>query len=488
MATTTLADLIPGIDLPAGSGGTPVTTVTADSRAVVPGSLFFALTGTKDDGRRYIADAIAKGAAAVVAAAGTEVSADVPLVAVEDPRHALAIAASRVFPRQPATVVAVTGTNGKTSVANFARQLWTDLGVASAAVGTLGVSTAAGDEPLGATTPDPVALHLVLDDLAGRGIDHVAMEASSHGLAQRRMDGVRLSAGAFTNLTRDHLDYHRDFADYLAAKRRLFDTLLPKGAAAVVNRAGEAGDAIARAALDAGLKLVTVGGEGADIALLRRQPTQAGQALRIAVFGTIYDVALPLAGDFQASNALAALGLLVTTGTDVGAAVAALGHLTGVPGRLELAGVHGSGAPVYVDYAHTPDALERVLAALRPHVERRLIVVFGCGGDRDPGKRPEMGRIAAAGADRAIVTDDNPRGEDPRLIRAQILAACPGGIEIGDRAAAIAAALSDLSAGDVVVVAGKGHEQGQIVKGETRPFDDRAVVRGALKILRGGAA
>lgn len=488
MATKTLADLIPGIDLPAGSGGKTVTTVTADSRAVVPGSLFFALAGAKDDGRRYIADAIAKGAAAVVAAAGTEVSADVPLITVADPRHVLAIAASRVFPRQPATVVAVTGTNGKTSVANFARQLWSALGLASAAIGTLGVTTSAGDEPLGATTPDPVALHRVLDDLTGRGIDHVAMEASSHGLDQRRLDAVRLAAGAFTNLTRDHLDYHHDFAAYLAAKRRLFDTLLPKGAAAVVVRAGEAGEAIARAALDAGLKLVTVGGEGSDIALLRRQPTQAGQALRIAVFGTVHDVALPLAGDFQAANALAALGLLVTTGIAVDAAVGALGHLTGVPGRLELAGIHGSGAPVYVDYAHTPDALERVLAALRPHVERRLIVVFGCGGDRDPGKRPEMGRIAAAGADRAIVTDDNPRGEDPRLIRAQILAACPGGIEIGDRAAAIAAALSDLSAGDVVVVAGKGHEQGQIVKGETRPFDDRAVVRGALKILRGGAA
>ena len=488
MATRTLADLIPGAELPGGSGGLPVTAVTADSRKAEAGCLFFALAGTMDDGRRYVADAVARGAVAVVAGPGAGIETSVPVIEVADPRRALALAAARFLALQPASIVAVTGTNGKTSVANFARQLWTRLGRPAAAIGTLGVTTEEGDVSLGATTPDPVVLHRVLADLAGRGIDHVAMEASSHGLDQRRLDGVRLSAGAFTNLTRDHLDYHHDFAAYLAAKRRLFDTLLPAGAPAIVNRAGEAGDAIAKAARDAGLTLVTVGGEGADIALLRRQPNLAGQWLRLSVFGAVHEVELPLAGDFQAANAMVALGLLVTTGMEVAATVAALGALTGVPGRLELAGVHGSGAPVYVDYAHTPDALERVLAALRPHVERRLIVVFGCGGDRDPGKRPEMGRIAAARADKAIVTDDNPRSEDPKLIRAQILAACPGGIEIGDRAAAIAAALSDLSAGDIVVVAGKGHEQGQIVKGETRPFDDRAVVRNALRILNGGAA
>ena len=486
MAIRHLADLIAGTAGPVGA--TAISAVTADSRKVQPGSLFFALAGTRDDGRRYVDEAVARGAAAIAVAPGAVLAGSVPVIEVADPRLALAKAASAFFARQPETVVAVTGTNGKTSVANFARQLWSGLGQPSAAIGTLGVTTAEGDQPLGVTTPDPVVLHQVLADLADRGIRHVAMEASSHGLDQRRLDGVRLAAGAFTNLTRDHLDYHRDFADYLAAKARLFDTLLPAGAPAVVNRGGEPADAIGRAALAAGLKLVTVGGEGADIALLRRQPTPAGQALKLSVFGAAEAVELPLAGDFQAANALVALGLLVTTGTPVPAAVAALGQLTGVPGRLELAGVHASGAPVFVDYAHTPDALARVLAALRPHVHRRLVVVFGCGGDRDPGKRPEMGRIAATSADRVIVTDDNPRSEEPAAIRAAILAACPGALEIGDRAGAIAAALSDLTAGDVVVVAGKGHEQGQTVKGETRPFDDRAVVRAALRVLKGGAA
>ncbi|PWR24722.1 UDP-N-acetylmuramoyl-L-alanyl-D-glutamate--2,6-diaminopimelate ligase [Zavarzinia aquatilis] len=489
MATQRLADLIPDLVPGPAVGATDISAITADSRAVVPGALFFALAGSRDDGRRYVADAIAKGAAAIVAASadGIEVGS-VPVIAAADPRRALALAAARWFGAQPSTVVAVTGTNGKTSVASFTRQIWEATGRPAAAIGTLGVTTAAGDAPLGATTPDPVVLHRVLADLAARGIDHAAMEASSHGLDQRRLDGVRLSAGAFTNLTRDHLDYHHDFGSYLAAKRRLFDTLLPAGAPAIVNQAGEPGVAIARAAREAGLRLVTLGGEGADIALLRRQPTAAGQALRLSLFGEMFEVELPLAGDFQAANALVALGLVVCTGTDAGAAVGAIAGLRGVPGRLELAGVHASGAPVFVDYAHTPDALERVLAALRSHVERRLIVVFGCGGDRDPGKRPEMGRIAARLADRVIVTDDNPRSEEAATIRAAILAASPGAVEIGDRTAAIAAAVSDLSAGDVVVVAGKGHEQGQIVKGETRPFDDRAVVRTALRIMRGGAA
>ncbi len=485
MAAHELAELIPEDGVAATLA---IAAVTADSRKVVPGALFFALSGSRDDGRRYIADAVAKGAAAVVVQAGETVEAPVPVIAVRDARRALALAAARFHAGQPATVVAVTGTNGKTSVASFTRQIWAGLGLSAAAIGTLGVTTDEGDTPLGATTPDPVVLHQVLSGLAARGIDHAAMEASSHGLDQRRLDGVRLVAGAFTNLTRDHLDYHPDFAAYLAAKRRLFDTLLPKGAPAVVVRGGEPAEAILKAARDAGLKPVTVGGEGADIALLRRRPTAAGQALSLSLFGAAHQVELPLAGDFQASNALVALGLAVTTGTAAGDAVTQLGRLQGVPGRLELAGIHVSGAPVFVDYAHTPDALARVLAALRPHVERRLVVVFGCGGDRDPGKRPEMGRIATEAADRVIVTDDNPRSEEPKAIRAQILAAAPRAIEIGDRAAAIAAALSDLSAGDVVVVAGKGHEQGQIVKGETRPFDDRAVVRSVLRVIKGGAA
>jgi len=485
MANRRLAELITETTVAPALGAIDVSAVTADSRKVVPGALFFALSGAKDDGRRYVADAVAKGAVAIVAdPAGIE-NAGAPVVIVDDPRRALALAAARLHPAQPGTIVAVTGTNGKTSVAHFTRQLWQATGHAAAALGTLGITTAAGTVPLGHTTPDPVVLHEALADLAAGGVDHAAMEASSHGLDQRRLDGVVLKAGAFTNLTRDHLDYHHDLHAYLAAKLRLFDTLLPLGAPAIVNLGGEAANTVALTAQRAGLRLITVGGEGADIALLRRQPTLAGQSLVLSVFGRRFEVDLPLAGDFQASNALVALGLVVATGGEVAASVAALAGLEGVPGRMELAGVHLSGAPVFVDYAHTPDALARVLGALRPHVERRLIVVFGCGGDRDPGKRPEMGRIAADSADRVIVTDDNPRSEEPKAIRAQILAASPGAIEIGDRAAAIAAALSDLSYGDVVVIAGKGHEQGQIVKGEVRPFDDRAVVRAALRVLKG---
>lgn len=488
MASKRLAELIPETTVVPAVGAIPVSAITADSRKVGPGALFFALAGAHDDGRRYVADAVARGAVAVVAAAPGIEDAGVPVVVVDDPRRALALAAAAFHPGQPETMVAVTGTNGKTSVANFTRQLWQAMGLQAAALGTLGITTAEGTFPLGHTTPDPVVLHEALSGLAGKGIAHAAMEASSHGLDQRRLDGVTLKAGAFTNLTRDHLDYHHDLNDYLAAKLRLFDTLLPLGAPAVVNLGGDAADKVVRQAQRSGLRLVTVGGEGADIALLRREPTLSGQTLALSVFGARVQLVLPLAGDFQAANALVALGLVISTGGDADAAIAAMTRLQGVPGRLELVGSHLSGAPVFVDYAHTPDALARVLAALRPHAERRLIVVFGCGGDRDPGKRPQMGRIAADIADRVIVTDDNPRSEEPGTIRAQILAEAPGAIEIGDRAAAIVAALSDLAYGDVVVIAGKGHEQGQIVKGEVRPFDDRSVARAALRVLGGGAA
>lgn len=479
-----LAALLPDLALPPEAAALPVTDLAVDSRLVHPGAVFFALAGSCQDGRRFAADAVVAGAVAVVAR-GDLGGLPVPVIDVAEPRLVLARAAARFWPTQPATVVAVTGTNGKTSVANFTRQLWAALGYRSAALGTVGVVTDQGTEPLGHTTPEPTEIHRLLQRLAAAGIGHAALEASSHGLAQFRLDGVRLAAAAFTNLTRDHLDYHGDAAAYRRAKERLFAEILPEGAPAVINVAGDGGEGMAAVARQRGLRLITVGGRGADLALVGRRPSGPTQALRLEIFGERDEVVLPLAGDFQAANALVALGLALATGAAPGAAVAAMADLRGVPGRMELVGHHPSGAPVYVDYAHTPDALARVLAALRPHAEGRLVVVFGAGGDRDPGKRTAMGQAAGARADRIIVTDDNPRSEEPAAIRKAVLAGCRGALEIGDRAAAIAAALSELAAGDLVVVAGKGHEQGQIVKGVVRPFDDRAVVRSILAALTG---
>lgn len=485
-----LAALLPELALPPDVAALQIADLVVDSRRAGPGALFFALPGSAADGRRFAADAVARGAAAVVAArggaaAGSLTGLPVPVIETAEPRLSLAHAAARFWSPQPATVAAVTGTNGKTSVANFTRQIWALLGHRAAALGTLGVVTDQGTVPLRHTTPEPTEIHRLLKGLADDGTTHVAMEASSHGLAQYRLDGVALAAGAFTNLTRDHLDYHGSAEHYRAAKQRLFSELLPEGAPAVINVAGDGGEGMAAAARRRGLRLITAGERGADIALVERRPDGAVQHLTLELFGRSHAVELPLAGDFQASNALVALGLVLATGTGSDAAVAALAGLRGVPGRMDYVGSHPSGAPVYVDYAHTPDALARVLAALRPHAERRLVVVFGAGGDRDPGKRPEMGRVAGAYADRVIVTDDNPRSEEPALIRKAVLAGCPAALEIGDRAAAIAAALSELGAGDVAVVAGKGHEQGQVVKGEVRPFDDAQVVRRILRVMGG---
>ena len=405
--------------------------------------------------------------------------ANVVYVRVADARAALARAAAKLHPRQPETIVAVTGTNGKTSVVSFTRQIWAAAGHKAASLGTLGVSSPSGEVTGSLTTPDPVALHQLLDKLAGEGVTHLALEASSHGLDQRRLDGVRISAGAFTNLTRDHLDYHPTLEAYRAAKLRLFDTLLPEGAGAVVNADSPEARIVAAVAQQMKLRLISVGSAGADLTLVAATPEGFAQSLHVRAGGKEYRLHLPLVGAFQASNALIAAGLAIATGVPADQALAALEDLEGAAGRLEYVGKKGN-APIFVDYAHTPDALANALDALRPFASGRLLVVFGAGGDRDPGKRPLMGAVAAKRADRAFVTDDNPRSEDPAAIRKAILASAPGAIEIGDRAAAIAAAVGELKAGDVLLVAGKGHETGQILGDRTLPFSDQAAVRAAL--------
>lgn len=465
--------------------------LTADSREVRPGWLFAALPGSRMDGRSYIEDALARGACAVLTTPDAEarVRGRVPLVADPEPRRRLARLAARFYAAQPETVVAVTGTNGKTSVAEFTRQIWALTGERSASLGTLGLIVDGRPEGPSLTTPDPIRLHAVLKDLKGRGVEHAAMEASSHGLHQARLDGVRIKAAAFTNLTRDHLDYHGSMDAYRVAKLSLFERVMAAGGTAVLNVDSPEYQAFASAAGRRGHRIVGYGRRpGAELRLANRAARPDGQALDLIVNGRARSVDLPLVGDFQAWNALAALGLAVATGTPEDQAVEALGRLAGVRGRMERVAVLDNGAAVYVDYAHTPDALETVLNAVRPHTAGKLWCVFGCGGDRDPGKRPMMGAVVGRLADRPIVTDDNPRSEDPAAIRAAALAACPGGEEIGDRAVAIREAVLRLGPGDVLMVAGKGHEQGQEIKGEIRPFDDATVAREAAAARSGGSA
>ena len=454
--------------------------VTADSRAVARGFLFAALPGAKHDGRAYVGEALRRGAAAVLAGPGLDLPAGVPYVEAANPRRAFARAAARFAGVQPRTVVAVTGTSGKTSVASFARQIWDHAGRKAASLGTLGLVAPHMARYGALTTADPVSLHKDLAELAAAGVNHVAIEASSHGLDQCRLDGVTLTAAAFTNLSRDHLDYHPTMEAYLAAKQRLFDTLLPQGAVAVLNADAPEYAALRDICLARRQRVIGYGRTGDDIRLVSATPVPQGQDLEIVAFGQSRRITLPLAGAFQAMNVLAAVGLTVGTGLSPHAALDALPALEGVPGRLQLAGIKENGASVYVDYAHKPDALATVLDALKPHVEGRLVVVFGCGGDRDAGKRPIMGRIASERADRVIVTDDNPRSEDPATVRAAILAAAPGAIEIASREDAIRAAVAGLGAGDVLVIAGKGHERGQIVGDVTLPFDDFEQARLAL--------
>lgn len=456
--------------------------IASDSRLVEPGFLFAALPGTKADGSAFASQAAERGAVAVIARNGSvPAGLDVPVLSVEDPRRALALASALFYRAQPDTMVAVTGTSGKTSVASFTRQIWTHAGFAAASIGTTGVTAPGRDEYGSLTTPDPIALHKLLAELAGEGVTHASMEASSHGLDQRRLDGVRLAAGGFTNLGRDHMDYHPTVEEYHAAKMRLFVELLPKSAPAVIFADDAWSQATIDAASGAGLDVLTVGRKGTFLELKRVEHERHRQRAEIGVNGTIYEIDLPLAGDFQISNALVAAGLAIATGLQPDTALAALERLKGASGRLELVGSTPQGAPVYVDYAHKPDALENVLKAVRPFTTGRVVVVFGCGGDRDRGKRPIMGEIATRLADGVIVTDDNPRSEEPASIRSAIMEAAPGAVEIGDRRAAIRHAVASLNAGDTLIVAGKGHEEGQTIGSVTLPFSDHQEVLAAIR-------
>ena len=453
-------------------GALDVTGATADSRAVAPGSLFFAVAGGKADGMSFAPQALAAGAVAVVAEKDAPADFSAPFVRVKDVRAALSRAAASLYPRQPEKIVAVTGTSGKTSVADFTRQIFEACGFPAASLGTIGVIKPSGAIYGSLTTPDPVTLHKTLDALAGEGVTHLAMEASSHGLDQRRLDGVRLSAAGFTNLSRDHLDYHAGLEDYFAAKLRLFTALLQPGQTAVIAADGDFSARVIETCSARGLRVFSVGEKGEGLRLKSMRAEGFSLLLDLVHEGRDIRVKLPLAGAFQAENALVAAGLALAVGCPQDKVFAALENLRGAPGRLEFVGAK-AGAPVFVDYAHKPDALEKALAALRPFAKNRLIVVFGCGGDRDAGKRPIMGEIAMRGADVVIVTDDNPRSEAPAAIRAAILQAAPGAREIGDRAAAIRAGVRMLGEGDVLLIAGKGHETGQIVGKETHPFCDR---------------
>ena len=468
---------------PAGAGNLEVSGISSDSRQIRPGFVFAAISGSKADGARFIADAIAKGAAAVLASEETEVAdhGDVPVLRASEPRRALALMAARFYGlQQPETTVAVTGTSGKTSVADFTRQIYGTLGYKSASLGTIGVVK--GDSAIygSLTTPDPVSLHKTLAELAAEGITHLAFEASSHGLDQHRLDGVVLKAAAYTNLGRDHLDYHPTVEEYLAAKLRLFTDLLPEDGIAVINADGAESERAIQAAEDAGRRVFTVGRAGTGLKLTRLVREGFAQRMAVAHEGRTFDIRLPMLGEYQASNALVAAGLAIATGEVPGRVLPAMQSLKGVKGRLEIVGEARGGLAV-VDYAHKPEALAAVLDALRPFATGKLICVMGCGGDRDKGKRPIMGAIAVEKSDVVIVTDDNPRTEKPETIRAEILAAAPGAQEIGDRAEAIAAGVAMLGEGDVLVVAGKGHETGQIVGDKVLPFSDHDEVRKALE-------
>ena len=489
--TKSLADL--GLTARAGREA-QVTGLAVDSRAVKSGMLFAALPGVKAHGAEFIPYALRMGAGAVLTdPKGAQVAAGVlsgtpavVVVVVEDPRQALAYAAALWFGAQPECMVAVTGTNGKTSVANFTRQIWMALGHAAINIGTTGVE-GSWEAPSPHTTPEPITLHRLLADAAAAGVTHAAMEASSHGLDQRRMDGVRLKAAGFTNFTRDHLDYHHTVEAYFAAKAGLFDRLLPDDGTAVINMDDPRGADIAAIADARGQRIVSVGHRaGNDLRLLGQRFDGTGQDLRFSWGDQLHQIRLPLIGGFQADNVALAAGLAIGSGAPPREVFAVLPQLQGVRGRMQLAARRANGAPVFVDYAHTPDALETALKALRPHVMGRIVVVFGAGGDRDTGKRPLMGAAARDHADVLYVTDDNPRSEDPAVIRAAILAACPEANEVGDRAEAILLAVDALGPGDALLIAGKGHESGQTIAGDIYPFDDVEQASVAVAALDGG--
>ena len=466
--------------------------ITQDSRSVKKGYVFAALPGAKFDGRHYIADAVANGAVVILAPAGTAWPDNVPrgtvqLITEDNPRRALALLAARFYNQQPRFIAAVTGTNGKTSTVHFTKQIWSARNIKAASIGTLGVRGPGLIRSGSMTTPDPVSLHAELADLAAAGITHLAMEASSHGLDQYRLDGVKVRAAGFTNLTRDHLDYHGDMESYARAKARLFGEVLQSDGVAVLNADIAEFATLSTLVKARGIRVLSYGYEAQDLRVIRAVPTPQGQQLTLEIMGRSYEILLPVVGSFQVMNALCALGLVLAEhGEDkvlVPDYVTALGQLQGPPGRLQAVPGHPRGAAVYIDYAHTPDALETVLKALRPHTHGRLVCLFGCGGDRDRGKRPIMGQIAHNLADHVIITDDNPRSENPASIRQAILAAAPGAQEIGDRHESIRAAIVQLQAGDVLVIAGKGHEPGQIFADRTDPFDDFKEANQAIEEL-----
>ena len=457
-----------------------ITGLTEDSRAVKSGFLFAAFKGEKADGRDFIPQAIENGASVILTDTSlrggeTPTKQSIEYIFNDNPRQTFAHIAAVFYGKQPAQIAAVTGTNGKTSTVHFAQQLWEMAGLKAASLGTLQGAM---------TTPSPVALHENLAKLADDGITHLAMEASSHGLHQYRLDGVNVKAAGFTNLSRDHLDYHKDMEEYFTAKARLFTDILAPGGTTVINADNAEGQKLIKMCKAAGHNVWIYGRKGIDLTLKSLTPEPKGQHLSLEIFGDDYELTLPLVGEFQVYNALCALGLvLAEQGVDQTSIINSLENLHGAPGRLQFVGGHPEHAAIYVDYAHTPDALENVLTALRPHTNGKLVCVFGCGGDRDTGKRPVMGEISTRLADETIVTDDNPRSEDPATIRAAIMTAAKGAIEIEGRRAAITHAVSMLHEGDVLLVAGKGHEQGQIFATRTDPFDDVTEVKTAIQTL-----
>lgn len=485
---TELLQAVPDIpELSLASADLPISAITADSRQVVPGSLFVALKGEKNDGTRFIAQARQAGAVAVLCEADAAIDEqDMVVIRAPNARQAQALMAAAFYGEQPEHIVAITGTDGKTSTADFFRQCWHLMGQSSASMGTLGVIDGSGTNlyPGTLTTPATIELQRILAELASKQVAYVAMEASSHGLHQHRLDGVRLQAAAFTNIARDHLDYHGTPDAYFAAKARLFDTLLPTGGVAVLNQDDSHFPMLKYICKARGIRIIGFGREGDAMRIVSLDPLPHGQRVQLDLFGQDYTLDVPLVGAFQVMNILAAMGLVIATGGDLDAAVGVVPKLQGVPGRLEQVAHLKNGATVFIDYAHTPMALANILNTLRPHTQKQLHVVFGCGGDRDTGKRPEMGAIAVELADNVIVTDDNPRSEDPASIRRAVLEAAPHAREVADRAEAIRLAMSGLGAGDILVIAGKGHEKTQIVGNVSHPFDDAEVARKAAKELK----
>lgn len=474
-----LATIVDGLDARVGAdmdGDALVTGFAIDNRKVAPGTIFGAFQGQRVNGEDFIADAVRAGAVAVVARPEAKVEGAAH-IAHSNPRRLFAQMAGRFFAPFPDVTVAVTGTNGKTSTVELARQLWRMLGHKAASIGTLGVTTSVDQVSTGLTTPDIVTFLANMSGLRREGITHAAFEASSHGLDQYRTEGLPVIAGAFTNLSRDHLDYHGDMDSYFDAKMRLFDEVVGADGQAVIWADDEWSPKALERVAKRGLRTLSIGMRGNDLKLIDRTPTQLGQTLTVEAAGKNHKVNLPLIGAYQAANALTAAGLVIATGADTGRVMELLGRVQPVRGRLERAVIARSGAPVYVDYAHTPDGLRAAIEALRPHTRGRLITLFGAGGDRDAGKRPQMGKVASDLSDHVIVTDDNPRSEEPSAIRAAVMAGAPGAEEIGGRRAAIAAAIAQAGADDIVLLAGKGHEQGQVIGDRVLPFDDVTVAR-----------